>query len=170
MGVRLKWWMGAVALGVLAWPAAGHLYAELVYAGPAARLMRSSRKEKHPKAKPVAVSSAQMDLARQMVRTAYTLGTGLEIRQRVALTTRLLYTMRPQAMAVEKREWAEEVFGLAQQLPLDGAGAAGAGGHAATTAAPAAGSGGYGDGYAAKDAAPAAGAEAIAIAAARLAL
>jgi hypothetical protein len=158
--------MGAVALAVLALPAAGRLYAEPVYAGPAARLMRSSRKEKHPKAKPAAVSTAQMELARQMVRTAYTLGTGLEIRQRVALTTRLLYTMRPEVMAVEKREWAEEVFGLAQQLPLDGAGAAGAGGYAAKDAAPAAALGGY----AAKDAAPAAGAEAIAIAAARLAL
>jgi len=30
---------------------------------------------------------------------------------------RLLYTMRPEVMAAEKREWAEEVFGLAQQLP-----------------------------------------------------
>jgi hypothetical protein len=58
-----------------------------------------------------------MELAQQMVRNAYALGRGLEIRQRVALMTRLLYTMRPEIMATEKRQWAEELFGLAQQLP-----------------------------------------------------
>ena len=44
-------------------------------------------------------------------------GVGLETRQRVALMTRLLYTMRPEVMAAEKKEWAEELFGLAQRLP-----------------------------------------------------
>ena len=58
-----------------------------------------------------------MELAQQMVVKAYTLGLGLETRQRVALMTRLLYTMRPEVMAAEKQQWAEELFGLAQRLP-----------------------------------------------------
>ncbi len=194
MDLRSKWWIGALGVA-LALPAAGRLFAEPVSAEPvdaaqvdaeqawtgqAARLVLVSRK-KHAKAKPKpeALSRAQMELAEQMVRNAYGLGRGLELRQRVALMTRLLYTMRPEVMAAEKREWAEELFGLAQQLPgaRDGAPAAGAGGYAATDAAPAAGAGGY----AATDAAPAAGAggyaeaerarsEAIATAAARMAV
>ena len=67
------------------------------------------------------VSRAQMELSQQMVRDAYTLSRGLEPRQRVALMTRLLYTMTPEIMADEKRRWAEELFGLAQQLPAGGA-------------------------------------------------
>jgi hypothetical protein len=58
-----------------------------------------------------------MELAQQMVRNAYALGSGLEPKQRVALMTRLLYTMRPEVMAAEKKQWAEELFGLAQRLP-----------------------------------------------------
>jgi len=68
------------------------------------------------------VSRAQMELAQQMVRNAYGLGHGLQPRQRVALLTRLLYTMRSDVMAAEKQQWAEELFGLAQQLPQDGRG------------------------------------------------
>ena len=41
----------------------------------------------------------------------------MQPKQRVALMTRLLYTMRPEVMAQEKKQWAEELFGLAQQLP-----------------------------------------------------
>ncbi len=59
-----------------------------------------------------------MEMAQQMVRNAHALGHPLETMQRVALITRLLYTMRPEVMAVEKKEWAEELFGLAQQLPV----------------------------------------------------
>jgi hypothetical protein len=162
---------------VLGLPAAGRLFAEQEYGGQTARLVQVSRKTKPAKAnaKPVAVSQAQIELAHQMVRTAYTLGRGLEVRQRVALMTRLLYTMRPEAMAAEKKEWAEEVFGLAQQLPRggyaakDAAPAAAPGEYAAKDAAPAAAPGEY----AAKDVAPAAGAAAdaaIATAAARLAM
>jgi len=73
------------------------------------------------------VSRAQMELAQQMVRNAYGLGHGLQPRQRVALLTRLLYTMRSDVMAAEKQQWAEELFGLAQQLPQDGRRAGGYG-------------------------------------------
>ena len=66
-----------------------------------------------------AVSRAQRELAEQMMRDAYKLARPLEARQRVALMTRLLYTMRPEVMAVEKEEWAEELFKLAQQLPAE---------------------------------------------------
>ncbi len=171
--MKSKWWIGALGL-VLALPAAGRSYIEQanpeqVYQGKSytgrARLVLVSRMAKHAKTKPVAVSQAQIELAHQMVRNAYAMGRGLQSRQRVALMTRLLYTMRPEVMAAEKKEWAEELFGLAQQLPR--------GGYAARDAAPAVGAGGY----AATDAAPAAGAEAesarsaaIATAAARLAL
>jgi hypothetical protein len=79
------------------------------------RLKRGKTKA-NKKAAP-AVSRAQMDLAQQMVRNSYALGRGLELRRRVALMTRLLYTMRPEVMAAEKKQWAEELFGLAQQLP-----------------------------------------------------
>jgi hypothetical protein len=119
----------------------------------------TARKGKPGTARPVAISTVQIQLAHQMVREAYLLGRGLEVRQRVALMTRLLYTMRPEVMAAEKREWAEEMFGLAQQLPRDEA--AGGDGYAANAAAPAAG---------AQAPAAGAGAEAIAIAAARLAV
>jgi hypothetical protein len=60
-----------------------------------------------------------------MVRDSYALGKRLELSQRVALMTRLLYTMRPEVMAEEKKQWAEELFGLAQQLPGDGTAEAG---------------------------------------------
>jgi hypothetical protein len=76
-------------------------------------------------AKPAAaVSRAQMELAQQMVRNAYALSQGLEPRQRVALMTRLLYTMRPDVMATEKKQWAEELFILAQRLPANDGGEA----------------------------------------------
>lgn len=97
----------------------------LIFAQPvpaeAARLVTVKR-AKHKKLKASkkaapAISRAQMDLAQQMVRIAYELGRGLEPRRRVALMTRLLYTMRPEVMAAEKKQWAEELFGLAQQLP-----------------------------------------------------
>ncbi len=161
--------MGTLAL-VLVMPTVGHLYAEQgypeqavagqVYTEQAARLVSvSRRKAKHSKAKakpkPVAVSQAQIELAHQMVRNAYALGRGLPTRQRVALMTRLLYTMRPEAMAAEKKEWAEELFGIAQQLPR--------GGDEAKDAAPAAGAGESPEAESARS-------EAIATAAARLAV
>jgi len=78
---------------------------------------RKHSKAKKSKDKAPAVSRAQVELAQQMVRTSYALGQALEPKQRVALMTRLLYTMRPEVMADEKKQWAEELFGLAQQLP-----------------------------------------------------
>ena len=96
--VRRKWVVMAVAI-LLALPAGA--------------------KTKHPKAKAKtpAVTRAQKELAQQMVRDAYGLGAGLDARQRVALITRLLYTMRPEVMAQEKERWAEEMFRMAQKLP-----------------------------------------------------
>ena len=101
-----------------------------------------------------AVSRAQMELAHEMVGDSYAMGkrltdnaalpaagAGLELRQRVALMERLLYTMRPEVMAAEKKQWAEELFGLAQELPGDGTAAGDGDGYAATTAAPGAGAG-----------------------------
>jgi hypothetical protein len=89
--------------------------------GQSARLQTVAQSARHRKQREIksgpAVSRAQMELAQQMVRDAYALGRGLETRQRVALMTRLLYTMRPEVMATEKKLWAEELFGLAQQLP-----------------------------------------------------
>jgi hypothetical protein len=82
-----------------------------------ATVARKHSKAKKAKEKAPAVSRAQVELAQQMVRTSYALGQGLEPKQRVALITRLLYTMRPEVMAVEKKQWAEELFGLAQRLP-----------------------------------------------------
>ncbi len=178
MHLKLKLWMGALLL-LLVLPVAGRLFADevpeqayagQVSAGDPARLLRvSSRRGKRARPKHAAVSQAQLELSHQMVRTAYTLGRGLPIRRRVALMTRLLYTMRPEVMAAEKKEWAEELFGLAQQLP--------GGGYAARAAAPTTGA----SGYAAGNAAPVAGAggsseaesvrnAAIATAAARLAV
>jgi hypothetical protein len=126
MELRSKGWAAGLGLALVL-ASAGSLDAEQgiadqEYAGPVsveqgARLVRVARKGKHAKPKPAASWEGQMELARQMVRTAYTLGRGLETRQRVALMIRLLYTMRPEVMAAEKREWAEEAFGLAQQLP-----------------------------------------------------
>ena len=106
--LRMKWMLVALLL-LLALPVTAQQ----------ARLVRVSRKAKHKKASPsAAVSRTQMELAQQMTRDAYGLGLGLEPRQRVALMTRLLYTMRPEVMAAEKRLWAEELFGLAQKLPV----------------------------------------------------
>ncbi len=167
MHSRSKWWTGALGLALTL----GALYveqgnAQQENAEQTARLAPVSRRSKHLKAKAVtkavAVPRAQMELAEQMVRTAYLLGRGLETGQRVALMTRLLYTMRPEVMAAEKKEWAEEVFALAQQMQRSRGAATDAG-----LGATAAGA----DGYAAKDGAPAgAGEAAIAIAAARLAV
>ena len=61
-----------------------------------------------------------MELAREMVNDSYALGKRLELRQRVALMERLLYTMRPEVMAEEKKQWAEELFSLARELPAAG--------------------------------------------------
>jgi len=122
--------MAGVLVLTLAVPMAGQ-------SGAGARLVMVSRKTRPAKAKAgPAVSRAQMELAHEMVRDAYGLGQRLELSQRVALMARLLYTMRPEVMAEEKKQWAEELFRLAQQLP-DG------GGYAATDAAPAAARGGY---------------------------
>jgi len=115
--VSSKWGMGALGL-LLGLSMAGDLYAAQTGAGQGTRLVRVSRAAKRSKAKPgAAVSRAQMEMAQQMARNVYVLGRQLETRQRVALMTRLLYTMRPELMAAEKKEWAEELFGLAQQLP-----------------------------------------------------
>jgi hypothetical protein len=93
--------------------------------GQAVRLEMVARRRKETskkKQKPApVVSRAQMELAQEMAVNAYRLGRGLGTRQRVALMARLLYRMRPEVMATEKRQWAEELFGLAQQLPENGA-------------------------------------------------
>jgi len=127
--VRSKW---VVALGLwLALSAADNLYAAQssnAKARPGA-VNRSKAK------KSATVSRAQMEVARQMVRSAYALGRQLETRQRVALLTRLLYAMRPDVMASEKKEWAEELFGLAQKLPGGDAAAETARNRAIATAA-----------------------------------
>ncbi len=67
------------------------------------------------------VSRAQRELAQQMTREAYALGRGLGTAQRVSLLTRLLYTLRPEVMAAEKKQWAGELFELAQRLPAEAA-------------------------------------------------
>ena len=107
--------------GLVAWrcPQGHKFLAVRKHTGQSAQLMTvARRRKKKAKTKPApAVSRAQMELAQQMVVKAYTLGLGLETRQRVALMTRLLYTMRPEVMAAEKQQWAEELFGLAQRLP-----------------------------------------------------
>ena len=54
-----------------------------------------------------------------MARDAYALGGGLAPAQRVSLLTRLLYTLRPELMAAEKRRWAMELFEQAQRLPTE---------------------------------------------------
>jgi hypothetical protein len=107
----LKWILGALLL-LSALPAT----AQTVAGAQLVMVARRTKKSKVAKSAP-AVSRAQMELAEQMVRDAYGLGRGLQPKQRVALMTRLLYTMRPEVMAAEKRQWAEELFGLAQQLP-----------------------------------------------------
>jgi hypothetical protein len=80
--------------------------------------VQAKRGKKHSSSGPV-VTRAQMELAQQMVRDAYKQGRPLETRRRVALMTRLLYTMRPEVMAEEKQDWAVELFRLAQQLPSE---------------------------------------------------
>jgi len=52
-----------------------------------------------------------------MIRNSYEMGKILPLEQRVALISRLLYTLPPKVMADEKRQWAEELFKLAQLLP-----------------------------------------------------
>jgi hypothetical protein len=89
----------------------------LLLALPVMAAAKHKAKKKAAKAAAPVVSRAQVELSQQMVRDAYALGRGLQPKQRVALMTRLLYTMRPEVMAAEKRQWAEELFGLAQQLP-----------------------------------------------------
>src|SRR5450755_3145810 len=125
-----------------------------------ARLEPVARRGRHhgkAKAAP-AISRAQMELAREMVADSYAMGRRLELRQRVALMMRLLYTMRPEVMAEEKRQWAEELFRLGQELPASGAGADAGSGNAALPAAGA---------RAGNASLPAAGAQAIATAAGR---
>lgn len=65
------------------------------------------------------VSRAQVELAQEMTHSAYSMSETLPTRQRVAVLSRLLYTMRPEVMAAEKKQWAEELFMVAQQLPVD---------------------------------------------------
>lgn len=64
-----------------------------------------------------AVVRAQMALAQKMARNAGEMAAPLPLSQRVALLTRLLYTMRSDVMAAEKKQWAEELFTAAQQFP-----------------------------------------------------
>jgi hypothetical protein len=111
-----KWIAGALALSLalffaLPVTAQSPLPAQLLTVA-----RKRSRKPKPAKSAP-AISRSQIDLAQQMLRTSYVLGQVLPPRQRVALMTRLLYTMRPDVMPVEKKQWAEELFALAQQLP-----------------------------------------------------
>jgi len=113
MQLRSKWKVGVLVL-LMALPVLPQS------ATAQARLLtvRTRRKAKKTgKAAAPVVSRAQMELAQQMVRNSYTLGRGLEVKQRVSLMTRLLYTMRPEIMAAEKKQWAEELFTLAQRLP-----------------------------------------------------
>ncbi len=63
------------------------------------------------------VGRAQMELAQKMARNAHEMSLTLPLPQRVALLTRLLYTMRGEVMATEKKQWAQELFTVAQQLP-----------------------------------------------------
>jgi len=77
-------------------------------------LKRVPRKTKAP-----VVSRAQMDSAEQMARDAYRISETLAPQQRVALLSRLLYTMRPEVMATEKKQWAEELFTVAQRLTAE---------------------------------------------------
>jgi hypothetical protein len=86
---------------------------------PANGMAKASR---HAKSKTAAVSRAQKELAQQMVRNAYELGRGLALQRRVELMERLLYTMRPEVMAADKQDWAEELFKLAQRVPVSAAG------------------------------------------------
>jgi hypothetical protein len=113
--------------------------------GQSARLVRVARRGRHAKVKTKgkarakaapAISRMQMELAQEMVHYSYVLGQRLEPRQRVALMTRLLYTMRPEVMSAEKKQWAEELFGLALQLSAgDAAESAGQRNSAIATAA-----------------------------------
>jgi hypothetical protein len=92
----------------------------LVLTGAATPALAAARKKRHAAAKKnaaPAASRAQMELAQQMARNSYALGRGLEVQQRVALMTRLLYTMSSEVMPAEKKEWAAELFRLGQQLP-----------------------------------------------------
>jgi hypothetical protein len=110
---KAKWMAWALLALGLALPAAGQSV-------EGARLVTASRRTKHAKAKAgPAVSRTQLELAHEMADDAYALGRGLDLRERVALLTRLLYTMSPEVMAEEKKEWAEELFGLAQKLPAE---------------------------------------------------
>ena len=123
--VRAKWMAvaGAVAGAVAACVRASGGGATAGQRVRTERLDAGGRRQcQKAKAAP-AVSRAQMELAQEMVGDSYAMGQRLETRQRVALMTRLLYTMRPEVMAAEKKQWAEELFGLAQQLPgWDGGG------------------------------------------------
>jgi hypothetical protein len=100
----------------------------LMTAGAAIPATAAARKKKSGSAKKnsPAVPHAQMELAQQMARNSYAMGRSLELHRRVALLTRLLYTMRPEVMPLEKKQWAEELFVLAQQMPGDTAEAASA--------------------------------------------
>jgi hypothetical protein len=113
MQLRSKWKLGVlVLLMALSVMAPGTTAQARLLSVKAKRKTKKSAKAAAP-----VVSRAQMELAQQMVRNAYTLGRGLEVKQRVSLMTRLLYTMRPEIMAPEKKQWAEELFTLAQRLP-----------------------------------------------------
>ena len=83
----------------------------------ARRTRGRSRGGRHQAKAAPALSRAQTELAQEMVLDAHAMGERLEPAERVALLTRLLYTMPPTVMAGEKRQWAEELFALARQLP-----------------------------------------------------
>ncbi len=101
----------------MAWPGAAQTSAgQRLVAGQRAVAARKAAAKKKAAAGPV-MTRARIELSQKMVRNAYELGRTLEAKRRVALMTRLLYTMRPEVMAAEKKEWAEELFGLAQELP-----------------------------------------------------
>ncbi len=114
MQLRSKWKLGVLVflMALLVVPQSATAQARLL----TVKAKRKAKKKTSKAAAPV-VSRAQMELAQQMVRNSYTLGRGLEVKQRVSLMTRLLYTMRPEIMAADKKQWAEELFTLAQRLP-----------------------------------------------------
>ena len=58
-----------------------------------------------------------MALAQKMARNAGEMAAPLPLPERLALLTRLLYTMRSDVMVAEKKQWAQELFAAAQQLP-----------------------------------------------------
>jgi hypothetical protein len=138
--MKMKWMAGArllLALPLIVVPPVALPAAAQTGTQHTAHMVTVAARKKHAGTKnnaPV-VSKSQLELAEQMARNSYALGRSLETRRRVALMTRLLYTMRPEVMATEKQQWAEELFTVAQSLPQDGTAANGARNSAIATAA-----------------------------------